>query len=224
VGGLQLYNGYQFLARRARRLRPVGRVDAEIAGVRTQVRLRAEDVEGAWLSDPDDGQGLALNFPRAVEVPDPHRRNRTRKLPLVLRGDSALPVLGRAMVHVNASGASAADVQLALRRMQLVGTPDEFVRDVARRRLLLTGGDTRGTELNLGIEAMFDAQDEEPRKDWAVALALEMALHEETERRALDGELAMLEAMWREAEEIASIADRLPGVPAPDPPRLGAQG
>ena len=40
-------------------------------------------------------------------------------------------------------------------------------------------------------------------------LALEMALHEESERRALDGELARLEAAWREAEEIAGIADQL---------------
>jgi hypothetical protein len=40
-------------------------------------------------------------------------------------------------------------------------------------------------------------------------LALEMAAHEETERRALEGELEELEAAWREADEIASIADAL---------------
>jgi hypothetical protein len=40
-------------------------------------------------------------------------------------------------------------------------------------------------------------------------LALEMAVHEESERRAMEGELKMLEAAWREAEEIAGIADRL---------------
>lgn len=38
-------------------------------------------------------------------------------------------------------------------------------------------------------------------------LALEMALHEESERRAMDGELAALEAAWRDAEEVAQIAD-----------------
>jgi hypothetical protein len=48
-----------------------------------------------------------------------------------------------------------------------------------------------------------------------------MALHEETERRALEGELSMLMAMWREAEEIAAIADRLPdGLPPAEPPRV----
>ena len=40
-------------------------------------------------------------------------------------------------------------------------------------------------------------------------LALEMALHEEQERRALEGELWLLERAWREAEEIAAISDNL---------------
>ena len=38
-------------------------------------------------------------------------------------------------------------------------------------------------------------------------LALEMAVHEENERRALEGELALLEAAWRDAEVIAQISD-----------------
>jgi hypothetical protein len=40
-------------------------------------------------------------------------------------------------------------------------------------------------------------------------LALEMSLHEEAERRALRGELRELERAWRDAEEIAGIADEL---------------
>jgi hypothetical protein len=40
-------------------------------------------------------------------------------------------------------------------------------------------------------------------------LALEMAAHEESERRALEGELSELEEAWREADEIATIADAL---------------
>jgi hypothetical protein len=38
-------------------------------------------------------------------------------------------------------------------------------------------------------------------------LALEMASHEESERRAMEGELYLLEDAWREAEEIAAISD-----------------
>jgi len=40
-------------------------------------------------------------------------------------------------------------------------------------------------------------------------LALEMAVHEESERRALEGELARLTAEWKEAEEVAAISDNL---------------
>jgi len=40
-------------------------------------------------------------------------------------------------------------------------------------------------------------------------LALEMALHEQAERAAMEGELQALEAAWREAEEIAAISDSL---------------
>lgn len=39
--------------------------------------------------------------------------------------------------------------------------------------------------------------------------ALEIALSEESERRALEGELALLEAAWRDAEAIASAADSI---------------
>ena len=34
-------------------------------------------------------------------------------------------------------------------------------------------------------------------------------MHEEAERRALDGELARLAEEWKEAEEVAAIADDL---------------
>ena len=37
----------------------------------------------------------------------------------------------------------------------------------------------------------------------AMRLALEMAAHEDSERRALEGELALLEQAWKEAEEVA---------------------
>jgi hypothetical protein len=54
-----------------------------------------------------------------------------------------------------------------------------------------------------------------------VRLALEMAAHEDSERRALEGELHVLEEAWREAEEIAGIADDLL-VPAPQRAQLAS--
>jgi hypothetical protein len=55
-------------------------------------------------------------------------------------------------------------------------------------------------------------------RDWSTGLfglnpvqrlALEMALHEDAERAALEGELEELERAWQEAEEIANISDNL---------------
>ena len=51
--------------------------------------------------------------------------------------------------------------------------------------------------------------DEEDRLPAVDRLALEMASNEDIERRALAGELAALAAAWKEAEEIAHIADEL---------------
>lgn len=42
-----------------------------------------------------------------------------------------------------------------------------------------------------------------------VRLALEMASHEDQERRAFEGELAALEERWKEAEEVANISDNM---------------
>ena len=50
----------------------------------------------------------------------------------------------------------------------------------------------------------------------ASLLALEMASHEESERRAMEGELALLETAWQQAEEIAKIADNLLVPPSVD--------
>jgi hypothetical protein len=43
----------------------------------------------------------------------------------------------------------------------------------------------------------------------ATRLAVEMAVNEDAERGAMEGELELLEMAWRDAEEIASIADDL---------------
>jgi hypothetical protein len=47
------------------------------------------------------------------------------------------------------------------------------------------------------------------RLPMAIRLALEMAAHEETERRILQGELAVYRRRWVQAEEVANIADGL---------------
>lgn len=66
----------------------------------------------------------------------------------------------------------------------------------------------------------------------SIRLALEMAAHEEVEQDELLLEMALLERSWREAEEIAAIADRLTVPPQierllerlKEPARLEVQG
>lgn len=91
-----------------------------------------------------------------------------------------------------------AEGALAVAPLELPASPTE------RMALALTGRTFWGNG-GIGSEpstALLDV----PLVD---RLALEMAAHEESERRALDGELAELAAAWREADEIATIADAL---------------
>lgn len=93
---------------------------------------------------------------------------------------------------VNVGGASDAKVQDALRALEAAATPDEYFKKVLRY------GQGRGWK--------YTGLKEYPEE---MRLAFEMASHEDSERRALDGELDRLERDWKEAEEIAAIADNL---------------
>jgi hypothetical protein len=192
-----------------------------------QLRLRHGHLAQARLGR--EGDEILLHLP---PLPPENRVLRTSPQPLVLRGGEAWTAMGRAMVHLNASAGSRDAVRQAVERLHLAGSPAELLLAAGGRGLLLDGAraPTPTRRDRAFWEKVFDNSEElrrraEARKpDWPLALALEMALHEETERRALQGELAMLQAMWRQAEEIASIADRLPDLPAPDPPRLNGAG
>ncbi|HEU4885781.1 MAG TPA: hypothetical protein VFT45_26330 [Longimicrobium sp.] len=201
------------------------------------VRVLRGDLRLARLGTAGDELELHLPPPApGAEGPGAH--------PLVLRGGEMRMALSRAMVDVNAGGASRSMVDHALSAIQSAGSPREFLHSAARQRLLLNGTTTPDPTLWQALKervvSLVDVLDVSvlnkpitwPRRgegDSAPAIppptsiALEMALHEETERRALDGELAMLEGMWREAEAIAAIADRLPELPASEPPRLSAE-
>ena len=97
---------------------------------------------------------------------------------------AALHVGALAMAEMNVAGASADQLSQAIKKLEWFEGPEGLRRFAVRK----------GGLGKLGYEQR---------------LAIEMALHEESERRALEGELADLERMWREAEELASIADNL---------------
>jgi hypothetical protein len=96
------------------------------------------------------------------------------------------------LTHINEEGGSASQVDTAVHTLVEAGTAHAFVRRFASRRDGVLAGDWSARR--------------ESRTD---TLALEMALHEDTERTALAGELGALRAAWQDAEEIAAIADSL---------------
>jgi hypothetical protein len=100
---------------------------------------------------------------------------------------------------LNSSGGKRETVQDAVRQIEDHGSPEAYFEH-AIRQVPPTRTRIRRKEPQPGLVAHL------PK---ASRLALEMALHEERERRALEGELKLLEIAWREAEEVASISDDL---------------
>ena len=112
-------------------------------------------------------------------------RDRTTR---VLAGPIATRAVGLVMSRINRLGGSRRQIQTAVQQLQEVADPALYLEQVSRA--------------NVGSEPLANL----PRVQ---RLAVEMAAHEESERRALEGELALLQQAWRNAEEIAAIADNL---------------
>ena len=115
----------------------------------------------------------------------PHARGTDR-----FSGRDAERVLAQLLPQVNRMGGTRMQVREAVHEIEQAGDPSQYFGHAARQAS------------RLGITALTDLPHE-------VRLALEMAAHEDAERRALDGELAELEQAWRDAEEIAGIADEM---------------
>jgi hypothetical protein len=118
----------------------------------------------------------------------------------VLEGEAAARAAGKILPALNKAGGSAKVVKEATRFVEETGTMD----DAFQRALATRSSAWRDATARLGSPAKALYRLPDP-----VRLGLEMAAHEESERRALEGELAILEAEWRAAEEIAAIADDL---------------
>ncbi|HKG95252.1 MAG TPA: hypothetical protein VKA84_25260 [Gemmatimonadaceae bacterium] len=118
-----------------------------------------------------------------------------------LTGDAALRVLSRLLANFNQTGGSRATVSDAVGRLTTHGGPEGLLASVASR--------ARVPEYVVAGSwgSKRDVPNAVRRIPTADRLALEMAANEEQERRAMEGELAALEAAWKDAEEIAAIAD-----------------
>ena len=209
MGGFWSILAHGWQERQARRV--IHRIPAAQSPTGREAAIRRWHVQGAQVGQAADGIELRIpDVGRKERKTDGWGRPRYGEAEvLVLPDVPARTVLGRAMVHVNRKGASPHHVRDAVGLLQDARGAEEYLREAGRR------------ESVLGRRPGMETRQLTP----VGALALEMALHEETERRALEGELTGLEAAWRQAEEIAAIADALPdGVPTPEPPRLYVPG
>ena len=127
--------------------------------------------------------------------------------PIVVAGDDAVAALRKMLPAVNRMGGTRTEIEGALARMTDAGTPERLLARVARDGAALTRRDEDRGLLRQVADEMVLRPTGLAAMPPAVRLALEMALHEDVERRALEGELAVLEAAWKEAEEIAKLAD-----------------
>ncbi|MGD2071299.1 MAG: hypothetical protein PVI57_21700 [Gemmatimonadota bacterium] len=141
------------------------------------LKLKNPEIQKARVRPDEGGLKVSLKKGRNVEV---------------FRGPEAERVAGLLMTRINNAGGSRKRVEAAVKQIEEEGHPERFLETTLRRvdRGLLGG--KKGTLAKLPAETK---------------LAFEMALHEERERRALEGELKELEFVWRREEELASIAD-----------------
>ncbi|MFI5229881.1 MAG: hypothetical protein ACHQWU_12485 [Gemmatimonadales bacterium] len=114
-------------------------------------------------------------------------------------GAAAIHATSVVVSGANRFGAANGRVDDAVRQIERAGDATGYLVEASTRnrwrggRLVSLVNDYRG----LGAMRLTSTE----------RLALEMAVHEENERRAMDGELAVLAAAWRDAEEIAAICD-----------------
>lgn len=163
--------------------------------------IRLVDTIGARLTLDDQGK-MAVRL--ETEVLDEIRtslRWTTGVQPiresLTLRGEPALRLLRRLMPFVNRRGASRTQVEAALAAITLAGGPDEFMLAIAQKSYGVGGRRGHRPRKAPRLVPVLDS------------IAFELALQESSERRAVRGELRTLQEDWREAEEIAAIADSL---------------
>ncbi len=152
--------------------------------------------------------------PWKVDLLNPERegelglRIKRKNEEICLYGWDARRAAAKVMPFFNRAGAHKGTVQEAVDLVASVGGAESFLEETWGKARPRPGSGIRWV-MSMDMKGgAFGALPVPTR------CGLEMALNEEQERRALEGELAELKAAWREAEAIARISDDLliPGV------------
>ena len=185
-GGYWIYQVIDGLAKQYRRRRIVARVPTADG---RRLIVRGSHLDRVTLT-PDAqstvGWNLHLTHSAGEAVLSDHHATRAAAL---------------IMPAVNRAGASRRNVQQAVREIESLRDPVEFLKTIA-------AGPEQG-RLDYRAYRRRSKHKGLIRLPVSTRLAVEMAVNEEHERIALEGELALLELAWQDAEEIAAIADSL---------------
>ncbi|MFQ5747453.1 MAG: hypothetical protein ACE5HF_09595 [Gemmatimonadota bacterium] len=166
-----------------------------------RIKVQGKHLQDSRLHPAEGGPGWELELRHAPGWSRLERGSGT----IVVSGDEAVQVVGRLMSRVNRSGGSKKTIQRAVGRIEEAGDPARYLREASREseQLRIVKAASRRKKIEKVKAGSLRALPSDVR------LAIEMATQEQAEREALEGELAVLEAAWREAEEIARIADDL---------------
>ncbi len=179
LGTIAVGTGAWLALRKVNDVRRMGRVDGTV--------LRRGDARKLRMVPSEHEFGWSLELPR---LRDP-----------VIDGTAALRALRILLPPMNTVVGKADQVSAATSKLVRAGSPDRLMRiATAELRHSWNIDPTHpGREIPHRISTGLPE----------IRLALEMATNEESERRALDGEMGLLETEWREAEELAGISDDL---------------
>ena len=161
----------------------------------SKLRVRLSELPRTQLYA--NGDGVLLRITAVPDGASPARWHRDRRrMEVDLTGDDAIRAAAALLPRFNSSGGSRDDVSRAVGYLEEATDPKRLFRRAVDAIELRENAKLFNRRTNL-------------LKNLPTAgrLALEMATHEESERRALEGELHILEEAWREAEVIAGIAD-----------------
>ncbi len=183
--------------------------------------IRSRDLDHTELVRPDPREPWRLQVSSPSGV-------------MTISGDAGLHVAGKLLALLNGGGATEAEVRYAVAKLEDAGNPEGYFARVAAIAMRCSWG--RFPDALPRSEPIEEAPASEaeklalqitkrsfwgrggigseprtplPRLPLVDRLALEMAANEDVERRALEGELSLLESAWKGAEAIAAIADRL---------------
>lgn len=165
--------------RRRRQQRVIARCHTEEGGLLTVLREHLPSAELVPNPSASGGWGVRLAHTGGTTT---------------IAGAHALAAVGLVMPAINGTGGTAALVERATRRLEGFADATDYLRSAAAMSAHISrpGPDAALTRLPVDVR-----------------LAIEMAANEENERFAFEGELWLLEEAWRQAEEIAAIADSL---------------